>query len=74
MDAAAGVKRIGVVALAVVLIGYALVWTLFATVILAVGEGPRNWIGWLVIVANPLSLGITAGLIQRHRTRKSANG
>ena len=74
MDAAAGVKRVGTGLLAVVLVGYALVWTLFAIVILAVGEGPKNWVGWLVIIANPLSLGITAGLIQRLLTRKSANG
>ena len=74
MDAAAGVKRLGGGLLAVALVGYALVWTLFAIVILAVGEGPKNWIGWLVIIANPLSLGIAGGLIQRHRTRKSADG
>lgn len=63
-------KQVGRVLLGILIVAYATVWTVFAVVMLAVFEPPRNWIGWSVIIFNPAVLTATAILIERYRQRR----
>jgi hypothetical protein len=74
VDAAAGVRRVALVAVSVIMAIYVLVWTPFAFLMILIWQWPKNWIGWWVIVGNPFLLAFLAGLVQRQRMRKNEHG
>ena len=59
---------------ALILVFYLMLWTPLAIVMLFVWELPGNWIGWSVLMGNPIFLAALAGLFMRSRQRTSNYG
>lgn len=67
-------KRAALIAWIAVMVVYVFVWLGFAAIMVLTGQGPKNWIGWMVIIANPFLFAFLIGLVQRARLRRQANG
>ncbi|MBX3563825.1 MAG: hypothetical protein KF730_04525 [Sphingomonas sp.] len=67
-------KWAGKLLLALLMVAYAMIWTGLALVMLFSREWPTHWVGWAVIIANPLLLATVAGLFERYRQKGSYHG
>jgi hypothetical protein len=70
----ADMRILGRTLLALLVVGYAFTWIGFAILMLFTWEGPKNWIGWLVVIANPATLVALLVTISRYNQRRAEHG
>lgn len=70
----ANMTILGRTLLALLVGGYAFTWFGFAMLMSFTGEGPKNWIGWLVVIANPATLVAVLVTISRYNQRRAEHG
>jgi hypothetical protein len=52
---------------------YTIIWVPFGMLQIALMEWPTNAIQWWIVIGNPFTLALAAGLLKRHWGRRTIN-